>query len=226
MDPSTKRWWRHWSTEVSAHNRHETTEWQRFYAKELELYFPDGELHALELGCGNGDLYPYLCKRWSSYVGVDFSTSLLDVYHQRWPNARLVNADATQIPFAARIFDFVLSNGVAQYLNPNAFRRNLHDVARVLRPGGTYLLANIPDSLLKWAYVTSLLNGEAIPARTRVRNTFRVLAAAALGRRPLLDGRWFTRGSVRTEAESCGFSCRIFSSSSYEYRFHAVLRLP
>jgi SAM-dependent methyltransferase len=227
MDPNTKRWWHRWSGEVIPHNRHETAEWNRFYAKELGLYFPDGDPHALELGCGNGDLYPYLRDRWSSYVGIDFSSTLLRVFRERWPDARLVYADAAQIPFRARGFDLVFSNGVAQYLSAPVFRQNLHEVARVLRPGGTYLVANIPDSLLKWAYVTGLLNGEAdIPATARLRNSLRLIGASVIRGKGVLEGRWFRRGSVRAEAESFGFSCRIFSSSSHEYRFHAVLRLP
>jgi 2-polyprenyl-3-methyl-5-hydroxy-6-metoxy-1,4-benzoquinol methylase len=49
----------------------------------------------LDVGCGFGDLYEYLCRNGVNvdYTGVDLSPDLLEIARQRHPDVRFISAD-------------------------------------------------------------------------------------------------------------------------------------
>ena len=61
----------------------------------------------LDLACGNG--------RWlsrfkpGSYVGIDLSAAMLDEGRKRYPAARFIQADMTEVPLPDETFDGVIS---------------------------------------------------------------------------------------------------------------------
>lgn len=89
------------------------------------LSLPRG-LEILELGCGSGNALPALRRllRPARLVGVDLS-----------PGAAAVLGDANHLPFRPGSFDLVLDFGTCFHADPRA----LHEVARVLRPGGRFV---------------------------------------------------------------------------------------
>ena len=95
------------------------------------------EARVLDLGCGTGKLL----QRFPAGVGVDLSLEMLHGARGRRPDARLVQASATALPFADASFDAAVSAFVL---------RNLRDLAgafselhRVVRPGGAVALVDI-----------------------------------------------------------------------------------
>jgi SAM-dependent methyltransferase len=96
---------------------------------ELLTWFPRAsgpEALALDLGCGTAP-HRGVCERAGfTHVGVDYEG-----------DAALVLADAHCLPFEKHSFDFVLSIAVLEHVrHPLVFMR---EVARVLRPGGTFI---------------------------------------------------------------------------------------
>jgi SAM-dependent methyltransferase len=98
-------------------------------SSELLSWFPRAsgpEALALDLGCGTAP-HRGVCERAGyTHVGVDYEG-----------DAAAVLADAHCLPFEDQSFDFVLSIAVLEHVRyPFVFMR---EVARVLRPGGTFI---------------------------------------------------------------------------------------
>jgi SAM-dependent methyltransferase len=80
----------------------------------------------LDLGCGPRDQSVPLAHLGHRYVGVDYSNPAADLL-----------ADAHALPFADESFHCVLSYAVLEHLQ-NPFVA-LHEIARVMRPGGCFI---------------------------------------------------------------------------------------
>jgi SAM-dependent methyltransferase len=94
----------------------------------------DGSL--LDLGCGGGAFIPVATELGWSVVGVDVSAEQLRIAHGRVGalGVELVQADATQLPFAGASFDSVLTVLTSTDVVP--WEGLVGEAARVLRPGG------------------------------------------------------------------------------------------
>jgi trans-aconitate methyltransferase len=187
------------------------------------LYFPAKPCRVLELGCGNGDLYPYFRDRCSSYVGLDLSEAMIAKFASRWPDVELICGDASEIPGVDRGCDFVFSNTLAQSLDSNMLRRNLQRTHELLGAGGSCLLANIPDRHLRLFYYAGALRSDFGASVKRMLSKW--FRTTVLNRDDGI-GNWYSRCQIAALAANQGFSCRTYSSASYEYRFHALLRKP
>ncbi len=93
----------------------------------------------LELGCGGGSLLRDLAARgYRELVGLDLARTALREARARETPAWLLAAEAERLPFQARSFDVVLSVDLIEHVED--LDSHLAEVARVLRPGGWYLL--------------------------------------------------------------------------------------
>ncbi len=93
----------------------------------------------LELGAGGGFLLEELWRSgFRELTGSDITTSALREIQRRTGDLHVVGADAESLPFADSAFDIVITSDVIEHL----VRVDMHlaDVARILRPGGQYLL--------------------------------------------------------------------------------------
>lgn len=98
----------------------------------------------LDIGCGAGqELLPFIERRNAFCVGIDIADSLGQVtkavfksksYAQK---AAFSRANGALLPFADASFDVVLCQVALPYMNN---RQTIAEVARVLRPGGAFLL--------------------------------------------------------------------------------------
>jgi SAM-dependent methyltransferase len=98
----------------------------------------------LDVGCGIGQaLFPLAVRKGALGVGVDLSAMGLSIgrefYATHLPQARVAftRARAESLPFASDSFDVVNCSLALPYMR-NA--RAIGEVARVLRPGGVFLL--------------------------------------------------------------------------------------
>ena len=93
----------------------------------------------LEVGAGGGFTLERLAALgFTRLIGVDLTATTLDAMRGRAPGVALVAADVEYLPVATGSIDVVLSSDVVEHLP--GLDRHFADVARVLRPGGTYLL--------------------------------------------------------------------------------------
>jgi ubiquinone/menaquinone biosynthesis C-methylase UbiE len=118
----------------------------------------------LDLGCGIGNILIALAER-SDFVhpavGVDVSSDLIRIGEQEVARAGLNDriglrvAPATRLPFEDGAFDVVLTSHVVKHLDDEALLASFREVARVLRPGGRFLLWEFEKSprsaLLFWS---------------------------------------------------------------------------
>lgn len=93
----------------------------------------------LDLCCGQGTLTALLTEAGAEATGLDFSRRMLDLAAERAPGARLVESDAADMPFDDHSFDQVLCNFGMMHLPDQP--RALREIARVLKPGGRFIMA-------------------------------------------------------------------------------------
>lgn len=91
----------------------------------------------LEVGAGTGRISVPLMERGADVVGCDLSSEMLHRFQEKYPSPRLVQADASHLPFPSARFDAALTVHVL-HLIP-AWREVLREIQRVLVPGGVYL---------------------------------------------------------------------------------------
>jgi len=109
----------------------------------------------LDLGCGPGANTWFLAREGFTVAGIDGSASAIEQNRSRLQqeglSADLHVGDITAtLPWADASFDLVLDN-VALYANPlPAIARGIAEVARVLKPGGTFLHLSFTDR--SWGY--------------------------------------------------------------------------
>src|SRR6202012_3533303 len=99
----------------------------------------------LEVGCGHGGGASYLMRTLhpASYTGLDLKPVGIAFCRKRHnlPGLDFVQGDAENLPFPDQSFDAVI-NIESSHCYPR-FPRFLAEVARVLRPGGHFLYADL-----------------------------------------------------------------------------------
>jgi ubiquinone/menaquinone biosynthesis C-methylase UbiE len=125
--------------------RYDRSKWQwlhfdRVHRIAFSLAAPFGEPRSvLDVGCGTGRLLRAAHDRWpeARLIGVDPSEGMVEAGRNRTP-AELHLAGAEDIPLPDRSIDFAFSTIAFHHWADQA--RGLREVARVLRPGGAFVL--------------------------------------------------------------------------------------
>jgi SAM-dependent methyltransferase len=108
----------------------------------LELAADVRGLRVLDLGCGEGRFSRMLAARGASPVGLDLVRTMLAAARERSGGAQhLVRATGDVLPFRDDAFDLVVS--YLTLVDITDFRTAIRESARVLRPGGRLLVANL-----------------------------------------------------------------------------------
>ncbi len=93
----------------------------------------------LELGCGIGIFSDILSRSTEAVIlGVDISHDLLRQAHARCPSARFERAAIEALPHRSGTFDAVIGSSILHHLEVDVA---LHEVHRVLKPGGRFVVA-------------------------------------------------------------------------------------
>ena len=115
------------------------------YEDEAHLLGPVTGRRVLEVGCGAAQCSRWLATQGADAVGLDLSARQL-AHARRIDDElgdtplRLVQADATTLPFADGSFDLAFSAfGAVQFVADSA--AVMREVARVLRPGARWVFA-------------------------------------------------------------------------------------
>ena len=96
---------------------------------------------ALDVGCGEGRFCRMLKAAGVAATGIDPTRQLLEVARQRDPTGDYRSGNAEQLEFEAASFDLVVS--YLTLIDIVDFRTAINEMARVLKPGGSLLIANL-----------------------------------------------------------------------------------
>lgn len=104
--------------------------------------------HAIDLGCGTGTNVIYLAQHGWQAVGVDFIPSAIRLARRKAKQAgvtervRFIRADVAHLDRLdlGGPFDLALDIGCGHSLPPEAQRAYAHTLARLVKPGGTFML--------------------------------------------------------------------------------------
>jgi 2-polyprenyl-3-methyl-5-hydroxy-6-metoxy-1,4-benzoquinol methylase len=95
---------------------------------------------ALDFGCGAGRLSQALARHFERVTGVDVAESMIDLARSfnKYPGRceYVLNTVPNLSRFADGSFDFSCSLLVLQHVGPELAEQYVHDLVRVLRPGG------------------------------------------------------------------------------------------
>jgi SAM-dependent methyltransferase len=118
-------------------------------ASLLDPLLSGGKSLILDIGCGTGGNLKWLARYVGSgeIVGIDIAPKALEfcrIHNHRM----LTQASATDLPFAAELFDLVTSFDVlVQIPGENADQQAINEMHRVLRPGG---IAFVRTAAYRW----------------------------------------------------------------------------
>ena len=99
----------------------------------------DAKLRILEIGCGPGALAGAL-HRWypkAEITALDRDSNFIAFAKEHVPGVDFLEGDATALPFADGVFDVVISNTVAEHVEPAIFYT---EQRRILKKGGICLV--------------------------------------------------------------------------------------
>ncbi len=107
----------------------------------------------LDLGCGRGDLLHALAPTKARIVGLDYSRDALAITQKGLSaadlnnNISVVNADATNLGFGDKKFDFVFMVDIVEHLYPEQLHSCFSECHRVLKDDGSLIIHTSPN---KW----------------------------------------------------------------------------
>jgi len=110
--------------------------------EEQVLPLIDGHLQGarrvLDVGCGEGQVSRRIAGLGAQVVGLDPTAAQIRLAHERGGSACFVRARSEQIPCQTSTFDAVVLCMALEHVDP--FEPAIDEVARVLVPGGLFLL--------------------------------------------------------------------------------------
>jgi len=104
--------------------------------------FATKEHRILDIGCGNGRLYQLFEDLSIEFTGIDISANLIKIAEEKYPDATFIVGDMRKLPFEEGSFDIAYSIAAVHHLPPEGQQEVLHEVARVLVPGGLFVMTN------------------------------------------------------------------------------------
>ncbi len=105
---------------------------------------PESGERILDFGCGTGTLCSLILQRApeASIIGADADPYMINLARKKYLNIQFVLTDGVQIPFPNTCFDKVVSSWTFHHFTENEKIHHLHEILRVLKPGGLFLLAD------------------------------------------------------------------------------------
>ncbi len=156
------------------------------HTKMLDLIVREGPKDSpgciLDIGCGTGRLLRLAAVRWpeAQLIGVDPAEGMVLEARRLNPDATFKLALAESIPFPDQTADLILSS--LSFHHWADHQKALYEIARVLRPGGWFCLAD-------HIFLFSRVFGEKVKSRNEIR-AFANGAGLTIRRQKLLGLRY------------------------------------
>lgn len=97
----------------------------------------DEKAHSvLDIGCGIGDLHPYLAQKSRKITGIDVSSESIKIAKNTYKDNIYSVYDGKTLPFDDDTFDAVLTVCVMHHVPPKQWQNFIHEMIRVTKKGG------------------------------------------------------------------------------------------
>jgi len=209
-----------WSERDSSVTGREDGECGRAEADELRvLYSSKRAGRVLEIGCGDGGLFPYFGISPANYKGVDFIPRFIERFRSKEPSVELECAEGASYLDRGDQYDLILLNGIVQHFDLNMIEQHLHNARIMLRNGGLLVWGSIPQKRYRSQYDAGKWSGTGKAGVLRFLRSWggRLLGLDAMG-------YWYEPQELAPLAKKYGFKIDTVPSTLYPYRFHAVIK--
>jgi O-antigen/teichoic acid export membrane protein len=209
-----------WADKDSTLNGREGEEFWRAQAGELRiLYSSESPERVLEIGCGDGNLFPYFGIPPANYTGVDFTPQFIERFRSKQPSVRLECAEGASYIDRASKYDLILLNGIVQHFDPKMLEQHLQNARSMMKDGGQLIWGSIPQRRYRKLYDAGKWSGRGKASAIRLLRSWggRLLGLDAMG-------YWYEPEEVSALAKKYGLHAQFVPSDLYPYRFHAVIR--
>ena len=124
-------------------------EWQQKFCNDYEnvteefssLLAPSG-LQILDIGCSTGTCAGQVIDMTRHrYTGIELHPGYAATAAKRFPDGRFLQMDARAMKFEDASFDLAMYVGVLHHMDDETARACLRETRRVLRPGGSVMVA-------------------------------------------------------------------------------------
>jgi 2-polyprenyl-3-methyl-5-hydroxy-6-metoxy-1,4-benzoquinol methylase len=220
LSSTTERFRQFWAEQDTILNGRDDGEFRRAQAYELKSLFSirmPGRV--LEIGCGDGGLFPYLEIPAENYKGVDFTPQFIERFQATYPQVQLECAEgATYLDRNAQ-YDLIISHGVVQHFDRAMLEQHLQNARRMISENGQLIWGSIPQRKHRRKYDAGKwsTSGKTSPTLFIKSWMGRILGMDAMG-------YWYEPSEIAALARKYGFQTRFVLSNTSPYRFHAVLR--
>jgi SAM-dependent methyltransferase len=215
-----ERYRRFWSDKTSTLNGREGEEFWRAQAGELkDLYASCPTDRVLEIGCGDGNLFPYFDIPAENYKGVDFTPQFIERFRSREPSVTLECAEGASYFDQGAQYDLILLNGIVQHFDPVMLEQHLKNACAMLDANGLLIWGSIPHRRHLMMYDAGKWSGKRKPGLVRLLKSW---AGHLTGRDSM--GFWYEPKKVAALAGKYGLQAKFVPSNLYPYRFHAVIQ--
>jgi ubiquinone/menaquinone biosynthesis C-methylase UbiE len=194
----------------------------------------------LDIGCGNGAFLRSVAPQLEKADGVDASAGMLEVAGKKATEAGLKNISfnkitGPQLPFADNEFDSVISVLSFRYLDWDPM---IHEILRVLKPGGQILILDMVAAPIHFYEVPQLLISKMKNYYQRLQNPRYYKALSKMVSNPAWqqmlkynpiraehEYKWFLKSRFPDSKQSCiniGWNSRIITFNSGPVHFKSV----
>ena len=105
----------------------------------VSWFIPAGK-SILDVGCGNGQMIPYL-KAPASYLGIDMDADIIEWCRVKYPSCRFETAKADAGSLPSGKYDAIILSGVIEHIEPSTRQALLNNVRALLNKDGLVVLA-------------------------------------------------------------------------------------
>ena len=217
---TAERFRQFWADKDSTLNGREGEQFWQAQAGELRSLFPSQPPgRVLEIGCGDGNLFPHFGIPVKDYKGVDFSPRFLDRFRSKQPGVNLECAEGASYLDGTAAYDVILLNGIVQHFDAEMLQQHLQNANSMLGENGMLIWGSVPQRRYRRLYDAGKWSASGRPTVGR-------LVKSWVGRMMGLDamGYWYEPSEVAALAQKYGLTVRFAPSELYPYRFHAVIQ--
>lgn len=145
---------------------------KRVIQKEFGVIITDPGKLILDVPCGTGEFSPLFPEE--GYTGIDISPRYID-YALRHYKKMFYCRDACNNGFKEAYFDLVLIIGFFHHLDMSDIEKALHEVRRVLKPGGRVLLIEDAPVKSSWDFISRILQSQDVGSNIRSSDVYKAI---------------------------------------------------